>query len=167
MRIRATVAGLTSNAAPMAASVQPGPASPWLAFNKIRAWVNALAGATPRPIMVCSRARSSSDRTTTCRLRTWASCSGGIPGPHEHETEPPISQLRADELLAWPRRCDRARRRDEMSFRKRRAAPSADQEAGELLSWVVGRKHARPARSRTDIALGELLSWVGGRKRRR
>src|SRR5215207_2891630 len=99
MRIRATVAGLTSNAAPMAASVQPGPASPWLAFNRIRAWVRALAGATPRPIMVCSRARSSSDRTTTCRLRTWASCSGGIPGPHEHETEPPISQLRADELL--------------------------------------------------------------------
>ena len=54
-----------------------------------------------------------------------------------------------------------------MSFRKRRAAPSADQEAGELLSWVVGREHARPARSRTDTALGELLSWVAGRKRRR
>src|SRR5215211_6387545 len=65
MRIRATVAGLTSSAAPMAASVQPGPASPWLAFNRIRAWVSALAGATPRPIMVCSRARSCSDKTTT------------------------------------------------------------------------------------------------------
>jgi hypothetical protein len=69
--------------------------------------------------------------------------------------------------LAWPCRFDRAQRRDEMSFRKRRAAPSADQGAGELLSWVVGRKHARPGRSRTDTALGELLSWVAGRKRRR
>jgi hypothetical protein len=54
-----------------------------------------------------------------------------------------------------------------MSFRKRHAAASADQTAGELLSWVVGRKHARPGRSRTDTALGELLSWVAGRKRRR
>ena len=54
-----------------------------------------------------------------------------------------------------------------MRFRKRRAAPSADQEAGELVSWVVGHKHARPARPRTDTALGELLSWVAGRKRRR
>ena len=88
-RTRATVAGLTSSAAPMAASVQPGPASPWLAFNRMRAWVRALAGATPRPIMVCSRARSASDRTTTCRLRTSASYGGGLPGPHEHETEPP------------------------------------------------------------------------------
>src|SRR6266508_5490736 len=79
MRTRATVAGLTSSAAPMAASVQPGPASPWLAFNRMRAWVSALAGATPRPIMVCSRARSSSDRTTMCRLRTSASCGGGLP----------------------------------------------------------------------------------------
>src|SRR5215207_3658749 len=76
MRTRATVAGLTSSAAPMAASVQPGPASPWLAFNRMRAWVSALAGATPRPIMVCSRARSCSDRTTMCRLRTSASCGG-------------------------------------------------------------------------------------------
>src|SRR5215211_3030664 len=99
MRTRATVAGLTSSAAPMAASVQPGPASPWLAFNRIRAWVRALAGATPRPIMVCSRARSCSDRTTMCRLRTSASCSGGIPRPHEHETEPHISQVTTDELL--------------------------------------------------------------------
>ena len=73
MRTRATVAGLTSSAAPMAASVQPGPASPWLALSRTRAWVSALAGATPRPIMVCSRARSSSDRTTMCRLRTSAS----------------------------------------------------------------------------------------------
>src|SRR6266511_721978 len=99
MRTRATVAGLTSNAAPMAASVQPGPAWPWLAFNRIRAWVRALAGATPRPIMVCSRARSCSDRTTTCRLRTSASCGGGLPGPHEHETEPQIPQVTTDELL--------------------------------------------------------------------
>src|ERR671911_691244 len=101
MRTRATVAGLTSNAAPMAASVQPGPASPWLAFNRIRAWVSALAGATPRPIMVCSRARSSSVRTTTCRLHTSASCSVGPPEPHEDEGEPPTTQLKADELLAW------------------------------------------------------------------
>jgi hypothetical protein len=54
-----------------------------------------------------------------------------------------------------------------MSFRKRRAAPSADQTAGELLSWVVGGKHARPGRSRTDTAVGELLSWITGRRRRR
>src|SRR6266511_1822655 len=99
MRTRATVAGLTSSAAPMAASVQPGPASPWLAFNRMRAWVSALAGATPRPIMVCSRARSSSDRTTMCRLRTSASCGGGIPRPHEHETRPHITQITTDELL--------------------------------------------------------------------
>src|SRR5215210_8986312 len=99
MRTRATVAGLTSSAAPMAASVQPGPASPWLAFNRMRAWVRALAGATPRPIMVCSRARSSSDRTTTCRLRTSASHDGGLPRPHEHEDEPHIPQITTDELL--------------------------------------------------------------------
>src|SRR5215218_1661288 len=99
MRTRATVAGLTSSATPMAASVQPGPASPWLAFNRMRAWVRALAGATPRPIMVCSRARSSSDRTTMCRLRTSASCGGGFPGPHEHETEPYIPQVTTDEPL--------------------------------------------------------------------
>jgi hypothetical protein len=54
-----------------------------------------------------------------------------------------------------------------MSFRKRRTASSADQVVGELLSWVVGRRHARPGRSRTDTALGELLSWVTGRRRRR
>ena len=54
-----------------------------------------------------------------------------------------------------------------MSFRNRRAAPSADQAVGELLSWVVGRKHARPGRSRTDTAVGELLSWIVGRRRRR
>src|SRR5215212_6907716 len=100
MRTRATVAGLTSSAAPMAASVQPGPASPWLAFNRIRAWVRALAGATPRPIMVCSRARSCSDRTMTYRLRTSASCGGGgLPEPHEHETAPHIPQITTDELL--------------------------------------------------------------------
>ena len=36
-------------------------------------------GATPRLIMVRSRARSASDRTTMCRLRTSASCGGGLP----------------------------------------------------------------------------------------
>jgi hypothetical protein len=50
--------------------------------------------------MVCSRARSASDRTTACRLRTSASYIGGIPGPHEHETEPHIPQVTTDELLA-------------------------------------------------------------------
>src|SRR4029450_13943685 len=38
--MRATVAGLTSNAVAIAASVHEGPASPWLAFNRIRAWVS-------------------------------------------------------------------------------------------------------------------------------
>ena len=69
MRMRATVAGWTSNASAITASVQPGPASPWLALSRTRAWVNTLVGATPRPISVWSRARSSSDSTTTCRLR--------------------------------------------------------------------------------------------------
>src|SRR5919108_5369984 len=100
MRARATVAGLTSSAAPMAASVQPGPAWPWLAFSRMRAWVRALAGATPRPIMVCSRARSCSDRTTTCRLRTpGPPAAAGFPGPQEHETQPHIPQITTDELL--------------------------------------------------------------------
>jgi hypothetical protein len=53
-----------------------------------------------------------------------------------------------------------------MSFRKRRAAPAADQAVGELLSWVVGRRRVRPGRSRTDTALGELLAWIVGRRRR-
>src|SRR5215211_1074041 len=107
MRMRATVAGLTSRAAPMAASVQLGPASPWLALSRMRAWVRALAGATPRPIMVCNQARSSSVRTTTCRLRTSASCSVGPPEPHEDEGQPPTTQLKADELLV--RECQQQR----------------------------------------------------------
>jgi hypothetical protein len=35
-----------------------------------------------------------------CRLRISASCGGGLPGPHEHETEPHIPQVTTDELLA-------------------------------------------------------------------
>ena len=34
-----------------------------------------------------------------CRLRTSASCGGDIPRPHEHETEPHISQVTTDDLL--------------------------------------------------------------------
>jgi hypothetical protein len=34
-----------------------------------------------------------------CRLRTSASCGSGLPGPHEHETEPPHPQVTTDELL--------------------------------------------------------------------
>ena len=45
-------------------------------------------------------------------------------------------------------------------------APSADDRFGEMLSWVVGRKHERPGRSKSDTAVGELLSWVTGRKRK-
>jgi hypothetical protein len=71
--------GLTSTATAIAASVQPGPAWPWLALSRMRAWASTLAGATPRPIMVCSRARSSSDRTTMRRLRTSASCARRYP----------------------------------------------------------------------------------------
>src|SRR5512133_1071578 len=99
MRTRATVAGLTSSAAPMAASVQPRAGLALVGLEQERAWVRALAGATPRPIMVCSRARSCSERTTMCRLRTSASCGGGFPGPHEHETEPHIPQVTTDGLL--------------------------------------------------------------------
>src|SRR6266542_1742734 len=87
--MRTTVAGLTSTATAIAASVQPGPASPGLAFNRMRAWVSTLAGATPRPIVVCSRARSSSDRTTMYRLRTLGLLQRRYPSPPEHETEPP------------------------------------------------------------------------------
>src|SRR6266540_414894 len=47
MRTRATVAGLTSNAAPIAASLQPGPASPWLAFSRMRAWSARWPGRRP------------------------------------------------------------------------------------------------------------------------
>src|SRR5215207_9456279 len=43
----------------------------------IRAWVRARAGAVPCPIRVWSRARSSSDKTTTCCLRMLGSSSGG------------------------------------------------------------------------------------------
>src|SRR5512132_1472402 len=68
-RTRATVVGWTSNASAITASVQPGPASPWSALSKMRAWVRALAEATPCPIRVRSRARSWSDRATTYRLR--------------------------------------------------------------------------------------------------
>src|SRR5829696_9432284 len=88
IRTRATVAGLTSSAAPMAASVQPGPASPWLAFNRMRAWVSALAGATPRPIW-CAAGRALAPigpRHIACAPRPPAAA--GFPGPHEHETQP-------------------------------------------------------------------------------
>src|SRR5512132_2922520 len=82
-RTRATVAGWTSNASAITRSVQPGPASPWLALSRMRAWVSARAGAAPWPISVWSCARSGSDNITMCRLRTWVSSGGGIPGPHE------------------------------------------------------------------------------------
>src|SRR6266487_924689 len=100
MRTRATVAGLTSSAAPMAASAQPGPASPWLALSRMRAWVSARAGPVPWPIRVWSRARSPSDNLTVCRLRMaglllrypWTT-SSMKPKPH-------ITQITTDELLA-------------------------------------------------------------------
>jgi hypothetical protein len=61
--------------------------------------VSAPAG-RHRPIMVCSRARSASERTTMCRLGTpGPPAAAGIPGPHEHETKPHISQVTTDELL--------------------------------------------------------------------
>src|SRR5512132_1522007 len=123
MRMRATVAELTSRAAPMAASVQLGPASPWLAFSRMRAWVRALAGATPRPIMVCSQARSSSVRTTTCRLRTSASYGVEPPEPHEDEGQPPTTQLKADELLASAVSAPRDALTDAQQTFLRRAAP--------------------------------------------
>ena len=57
-------------------------------------------------------------------------------------------------------------RKEKDEERSRDDAPSADEKFGDLLSWVVGRKHERPGRSKTDTAVGELLSWVVGRKRR-
>src|SRR6266540_2502822 len=99
-RTRATVVWCFSSGAATARSVQPGPASPWLALSRIRAWVRARAGATPCPIRVWSRARSSSDRTTTCCLRMLGSSSGGILDRNEHGPNPRIMQYRTDELLA-------------------------------------------------------------------
>src|SRR5215216_2191985 len=163
MRTRATVAGLTSSAAPMAASVQPGPASPWLAFNRIRAWVSALAGATPRPIMLWSRARSCSDRTTTCRLRTSASCSVGPPEPHEHEGEPPTTQLKADELLVGL--TDRVEALGGSSVSAVGRGWDADHRGAATRAGAGGRTlsnalvWSRQARTRvTD--LGPSLSWL-------
>src|SRR6266545_3883951 len=76
-RTRATVVWWTSSATAIARSVQPGPASPWLALSRMRAWVSARAGAVPWPIRVWSRARSGSGRTTTCCLRMLGFSSGG------------------------------------------------------------------------------------------
>src|SRR3954451_7955616 len=59
-RTRETVAGCTSSAPAMAASVQPGPPSPWFALSRIRARVSCRAGAVPRPITVRNCARSAS-----------------------------------------------------------------------------------------------------------
>src|SRR5215218_3169496 len=100
MRTRATVAGLTSSAAPMAASVQPGPASPWLAFNRIRAWVRALGGRRlARSCCGAGRARPRiGPRRVACAPLPPAAA--GFPGPHEHEAEPHMPQVTTDELLA-------------------------------------------------------------------
>src|SRR6266536_3227697 len=105
-RTRATVVWWTSSAAATARSVQPGPASPWLALSRIRAWVRARAGATPCPIRVWSRARSGSDRTTTCCLRMLGFPSGGILDRKEHGPNPRITQITADELLDTFLVCD-------------------------------------------------------------
>ena len=64
-RTRATVDSPTSSAPAIAASVQAGPASPRLAFSRMRACVSVRAGALPLPISVCSRARSPSLNSTT------------------------------------------------------------------------------------------------------
>src|SRR5829696_1414835 len=181
MRTRATLSGLTSSAAPIAASVQPGPASPWLAFNRIRAWVRALAGATPRPIMVCSRARSCSARTTMGRLRTSASCGGGFPGPHEHETEPHIPQITTDKPLAltrafverWVPPDGRDRRRRGSSGRRalpcltngaffRRTSPGGTRRLIVSLTSSGARDSEGGANGRRDAAVGQVfLDAVG------
>ena len=64
-RTRATVASPTSSAPAIAASVQPGPPSPWSAFKRMRAWVGVRAAAIPLPISVRRRARSPSLSSTT------------------------------------------------------------------------------------------------------
>src|SRR5439155_18529617 len=94
-----TVVWWTSSAVAIARSVQPGPASPWLALSRMRAWVRVRAGALPWLIRVWSRARSSSDRTTTYCLRTLGSSSVGILGCKEHRPNPRITQITTDELL--------------------------------------------------------------------
>ncbi len=83
-----------------------GPASPWLALSRMRAWVRARAGAVPRPIRVWSRARSGSERTTTCCLRMLGFSSGGILDRNEHEAESRIKHITADKLLVGRQELD-------------------------------------------------------------
>src|SRR5512133_785690 len=107
MRTRATVAGLTSTATAIAASVQPGPASPWLALSRMRAWVSALAGAIPARSW-CAAGRVPPPirpRCVACAPRPPAAAV--FPRPHEHETEPHISQVTTDELLGAHQAVDR------------------------------------------------------------
>src|SRR4029453_10472295 len=60
---------------------------------------SALAGATPRPDHGVQPGAPCSDRTTTYRVPTLASCGGGIPGPQSMRLHPHTSQLTTDELL--------------------------------------------------------------------
>ena len=81
-RTRETVAGWTSNASAMAASSSRAPPR-LIRFEQDARVGQRRAGATPCPISVRNCARSGSDNITMCRLRTWVSSGGGIPGPHE------------------------------------------------------------------------------------
>src|SRR5581483_8402184 len=76
-RTRETVAGCTSKAPAMAASVQPGPPSPWFALSRIRARVSCRAGAAPCPSRVRNCARSASESLTAYLVFTRDLLQGG------------------------------------------------------------------------------------------
>src|SRR4030095_3695381 len=76
-----------------------GPASPWLALSRMRAWVRARAGAIPWPISVCSRARSSSDKTTTCCLRMLGLLQPPESRSQQHGRTPHTTHITPDEVL--------------------------------------------------------------------
>ena len=104
----------------------PGPASPWLALSRMRAWVSPRAGAVPCPIKVRSRARSASDKTTTYFLRILGSSSSRCCRPIYLGTD----------------RCSAA-----MLFRDGLPAPAARLSGSS-------RRHPRPYVCRTPSASG-------------
>ncbi len=64
-RVRPILLMLVSNAAEIALSLQPSPASDTSAFNRMRAFVSDCAGCLPAQIIASSRSRSSALNFTT------------------------------------------------------------------------------------------------------
>ncbi len=66
-----------------------GTSRPPFAEGPSHAVLGAAIGLSHQSGGILASGSAHSDRTTMCRLRISASCGGGIPGPYEHETEPP------------------------------------------------------------------------------